>query len=644
MGPKATMTSKLFPAPCRARALLLTALLASLCSGCGEATPPATMSVATLRGSPYERGFQHGQRFASQIRSFYTGLLTSSLLPYLNRERPDLAGFLLEYRGSKYDGGQFSYQLMLESALHMEPSIAPELLEEMHGIADGARLPYDDVLVLNTFLDTLLGFRAMTFFLRKIQSPEVVSVEFTGGLESDGLDNDGDGAIDEEGEAVVQPYSSEPFALMAEVPTDGEVLLRVRDRALIGSPEGVDPDSLRIQLDETVYYSGHPSISTQAIVVDDEPLLEVRFTPPEELSAAEVHSLLVHAADQAWVTDPPPAHARIMRGERFSFSTVGYGKPAYEIDNRGHWDGFSMPPSLSFALRGSATRDGRPLLAHHFAMLDSNVTHKHTVLFIHLPDDGGIPHAVVGWTGVLGGFTGLNAAGLGYAVNNSDTLDTPMVARVVEELVAAKLLSSGAPATMMGRQILASQSSVDETLDYLRQVQQSNGWNILLADQSGAIVAVEVDGDATGDGDGGLFAFSPDDGDPANLDPHGRRWSSVGPDDLRMAAHYRINTEDVDAQVLDWAVTPQRTWTSYYHRSLRAYYNLGDRLARDYGSYDLDQAIATLRDPNLVDTRDSMNAAVLLPADRLLYCAMGQVPATDGPFVRFDLSAVASAP
>ena len=34
------------------------------------------------------------------------------------------------------------------------------------------------------------------------------------------------------------------------------------------------------------------------------------------------------------------------------------------------------------------TPDGAPLLAQHFAMLDANTSHRHTVVFVHHPDSG----------------------------------------------------------------------------------------------------------------------------------------------------------------------------------------------------------------------------------------------------------------
>jgi hypothetical protein len=182
---------------------------------------------------------------------------------------------------------------------------------------------------------------------------------------------------------------------------------------------------------------------------------------------------------------------------------------------------------------------------------------------------------------------------------------------------------------------------VDEAVARLRAVKIGYGWNILLADAAGGLTAVEVDGDALGDGDGGVFPFTPDVSEPGNVDEHGRPWSSVGPDDLRVAAHYRINTEDAYATILNYEITPQRTWTTYYYRSLRAYYTMGEVIASRYGDYDAAAAIETLRTPDLVDSRDSMTAAVFEPAARRFHYGMGRVPATDAEFITYDLGAFA---
>ena len=50
---------------------------------------------------------------------------------------------------------------------------------------------------------------------------------------------------------------------------------------------------------------------------------------------------------------------------------------------------------------------------------------------------------------------------------------------------------------------------------------------------------------------------------------------------------------------------------------------------------DVPTAINILRIPDLIDSRDSMNAVIYEPESLRLHFAMGQVPATSGPFLEF---------
>ena len=109
------------------------------------------------------------------------------------------------------------------------------------------------------------------------------------------------------------------------------------------------------------------------------------------------------------------------------------GQVPREIGNRGVSDSSMMPPSISFAARGSATPDGDPILAHHFSLLDNDMMHEHSLLQIHVPENG-TPHAFLGWTGLVWGFSGMNSEGLAYAVNNSDSLDNPLVGRTLDAI------------------------------------------------------------------------------------------------------------------------------------------------------------------------------------------------------------------
>ena len=59
-------------------AAILTACFAMLmvCS-CDETVQPPYSQVLTLRGSPYERGLQHGKALSGRIRSLYSTLMTN---------------------------------------------------------------------------------------------------------------------------------------------------------------------------------------------------------------------------------------------------------------------------------------------------------------------------------------------------------------------------------------------------------------------------------------------------------------------------------------------------------------------------------------------------------------------------------------
>ena len=73
------------------------------------------------------------------------------------------------------------------------------------------------------------------------------------------------------------------------------------------------------------------------------------------------------------------------------------------------------------------------------------------------------PFAVVGWAGVVYGFSGLSDTGLGYACNPSDTLDNSVVGSVFEnifDLSKAKLLATGTPMGFLGRKMLETATAV----------------------------------------------------------------------------------------------------------------------------------------------------------------------------------------
>jgi hypothetical protein len=612
-------------------------LLINTLAGCvAEVQPPPTLRVLELKGAPYERGLQHGRALSSEIKSFYTTMLGTSLLPYLNREQTDIAAFLKAYDPKlhpEYANGQFSYRLLLESAQELEKSIPPGMVEEMHGVADGAGVPYEQVLLLNTFVDAVLGARAVTLYLRQTQSPVITLVEVLppaqgpaeATLGADGLDNDGDGLTDEKSEARLS-YEPTATAALTEVPADA------RFRFLLTDPDGINPSSVRVQLVvdgvSKVYVTGDAPLQVKPFVLgngkESPEDLDVIFTPPAGLPKAAVVTLGVQASDDKVLTEPPPAKARTMRLEQLTLSTRGYGKTGPQIRNLGASDGTTQPPSMAFALRGTATADGKPLLGHHFALLDAGTSHKHCVLQIHHPP-GAPAFAMVGWAGIIYGFSGLSARGLAVGVTHADTLNNPLVGQVQKDLLAAKLIASGIPIGMAARQVLELDGTALQAEKRLLGQSHTYGWNVLLADAAGGLRAVELTAAAIA-GQPAPLGYGPE-----AKDALGQPLSSVGADDLLATVHFRSLINDLDATVI-FPLRPQRFWMNSFYSSLRTFAGLGKVIGEAYGQWTAEKAKAVLGIPALIDPNDSMQAAVLEPAARRLWVAAGKVPAAKAGF------------
>ncbi|HOU54800.1 MAG TPA: carcinine hydrolase/isopenicillin-N N-acyltransferase family protein [Myxococcota bacterium] len=628
------------------------------------ATPDPGVPVTVLRGTAYQRGVEHGRVHGDRIRSFYTLLLTNSLMPYLNRERPDVASVLTRYL-SREEGREdtpfqqwrdrcladctyncsetcgFSYLLMKESAARLKAFIPQEALDEMQGIADGAGLPFEKVLILNTFFDTLLSFRAITAYIRQSQAPMLVRVEVPAAA-GDGRDNDEDGQTDEEGEGLLAPFEPFPHATWVEVPGDGPVRLRLHDIKLSigvdkGDEPGVDPATVQIRYNGVIYRSPEDRPFLQTFPVEgDRESLDVVFAPPGGFPPASIQVLEVQAGDFNRIVRPPPVHARFMREERIAFTTAGAGLARAAVPNRAPPEVPVIPPSIAFAARGRATSDGRTLLAQHFALLDSNASHRHATVFVHLPEEG-IPYAILGYPGLVWGLAGLNAEGLAWTFTLSDSLNNPMVEAFLKDLFEARLLEEGVPIGILGRQVLSRRGNTAGALEDLVRVKASFGWNVLVADRDGDLAAVEMDTNLQGRPEGGAFVIRPPESDAAAASDTGSQGPSVGPDDLRIASHFQRNRDDLTTRVLVFDIRPQRTWSTFWYRSIQAHGILGEQIAARYGRIDRDEAVAILRQPALVDPRDSMIASVMEPAQARIWYAMGQVPATDGEFFLLDL-------
>lgn len=601
------------------RLQLLWLILVSTLSACGPVTKPLTRETIEVRGAPYERGVQHGTQLRSKVRSFYTTLLTNSLFPYLGREQPDLVSLLPEYGAPRYQNGNFAYELMLDSAKNIERSLGRATREELQGIADGSGMTYEQILVLNTFFDSVLAVRGVALAIRLGRAPLLKSVEFVGAA-TDGVDNDSNGTIDEAGEGHFEPYIPELYGLAVEVAPTAAI------RLVLTEVDGVEPSTVRLYLDNKLYTHESPEVSMSELSATE---LQVTLTP-STLGSALTTTLVVGAGDKKLLTVPLPVRASFMRDEEVAFTTRGAGRHRRDVRRPPLTDGRTRPPPIAIGVRGSMTAGGKPYLAHHFALLDANTAHKHTVAIRHVPENGPA-FVTIGWAGIAYGLSGLSERGVGYACDPADTLDNSVVGSVLEQvadLSKAKLIAKGLPIGFLGRRILEQAADAASAREVIAQAERVYGWTCVLGDRSGGLEAIEVDSDIFNDGIRGVFPLS-----TTELDATGRRFASTSDDDFVLGSNFVKNVPDIPTlTVAGQRIIPQRRWSGFFYRSRRAVDNVKGRIEAGKGTIDAEFLEQLISDPQLVDHSDSMNAVVLDLENLEVRSAMGQVPATSGQF------------
>jgi hypothetical protein len=93
--------------------------------------------VVEITGTPYERGRQHGAALGDRIRHLRRRLIADLVF------------------GKGWAMGSAFMGVLYGILARMHPNVPRELREEMRGVADGARVPYRDILLLNCFDDVL---------------------------------------------------------------------------------------------------------------------------------------------------------------------------------------------------------------------------------------------------------------------------------------------------------------------------------------------------------------------------------------------------------------------------------------------------------------------------------------------------------
>ena len=130
-------------------AILLAASLAGAQNALAEGKRDAKngITVLTLEGTPYEIGYRQGVLMKDEIQKVYKSYLYNKVINQWTKEYAYLSG----------KGGIKAHKdprsALLDLAKNMEPYVPAEFRKEMHGIADGAGLNYDDVLIMTSHVD-----------------------------------------------------------------------------------------------------------------------------------------------------------------------------------------------------------------------------------------------------------------------------------------------------------------------------------------------------------------------------------------------------------------------------------------------------------------------------------------------------------
>ncbi|UCH33782.1 MAG: hypothetical protein JSV65_14615 [Armatimonadota bacterium] len=120
-------------------AMLVAAALAAGCAAAperfhaGRVEQIDGITVLHVEGGPYDMGLQQGVLMRQQIK-----------------------GLWLDYiRASVMNGRGYTHDYMLQCARTMEKHIPAEYIEEMKGVAEGAGVAYEDILIMHTHADTV---------------------------------------------------------------------------------------------------------------------------------------------------------------------------------------------------------------------------------------------------------------------------------------------------------------------------------------------------------------------------------------------------------------------------------------------------------------------------------------------------------
>jgi len=279
----------------------------------------------------------------------------------------------------------------------------------------------------------------------------------------------------------------------------------------------------------------------------------------------------------------------------------------HAIPSRYHCTGVAAAPS--------ATKDDK---VYHTRSLDYALDigatvrpQTHALLHVAVPagDDGGIPHAIVGWAGFLGCVTGLNAAGVSVGEMGSHSRDESY---------------DGVPMIFQLRRVLDRARSLEQAKAIWRKGPRTCGYNFIFCDED-EVCAVECNRSRIR-----FFAPGDEGGDTA---PH------YGIEGVVRRCNHFVDRELAATQRdrYDPRKSAAGSWMAYRRQ--------GEFARARLGRIDAATMIELLR--GYPATHPCLHQAVLCPTDRTLWVAHATDPAEDPlpgaqnqAFVRYDLKSL----
>jgi Acyl-coenzyme A:6-aminopenicillanic acid acyl-transferase len=267
----------------------------------------------------------------------------------------------------------------------------------------------------------------------------------------------------------------------------------------------------------------------------------------------------------------------------------------------------------NFVAFGGATKDGK---VYHGRNLDWTIRtgiQTYAVLYIAEPK-GGVPFAILTYTGGIGGVTGMNAEGITFGEMTSSTADETL---------------DGLPLFLTCRRILDSCRDLAQVEQFVKAFPDTTGWNFVVADgEAGDARAFEVDAVHRA-------VFRPN--DPAENDPPVstpiadgiRRTNHPTDHEVQKAALARAGIKDYALARV--ALQNMDTWQRYTC--------LGQWIGTDYhGKIDERIARAMLQTPP-VAAGNTLHSAVFNATDRVMWVANASddKPAHSQTYIRIDL-------